>query len=94
MTLNKNWSYELTEKAEREFSKLDKSIQKQITNYFDSIVKTPNPRSKGSSLKGNLRSYWRYRVGDYRILCQFKEDVLIIHVVKIAHRRAVYQKSL
>jgi mRNA interferase RelE/StbE len=93
MTLNKKWSYELTEKAEREFGKLDKPIQKQIIHYFDSIVKTPNPRVKGSALKGTLRSYWRYRVGDYLILCQFKDDILTIHIIKIAHRREVYKRT-
>jgi mRNA interferase RelE/StbE len=90
MTLNKNWSYELTDSAKREFGKLDKPIQKQVTRFFDSIIKTPNPRVKGSALKGNLRQYWRYRVGDYRIVCRMEDAVLVIIVVKVAHRRAVY----
>jgi mRNA interferase RelE/StbE len=90
MALNKNWSIEFTEKADREFQKLDKAIQQQMKRFFASIIKTPNPRVKGSAMKGNLRQYWRYRIGDYRVLCKFTDEVLVIHVVKVAHRRDVY----
>lgn len=90
MSLNKNWSIELTEKCDREFQKLDKSIQQQIKRFFENIIKSPNPRVKGSALKGNLRQYWRYRVGDYRILCRIEDTVLLILLMKVAHRRDVY----
>ena len=94
MVLIKKWYYAFTEKAKRELSKIDKSTQKQILQYFEGVINTPNPRVKGSALKGNLRSYWRYRVGDYRVICRFEETVLTIIVVKVAHRREVYTQEL
>ncbi len=90
MVLNKKWSVEFSEKAEKQLTKLDKVIQKQITDYLKKILILPNPRARGEQMKGNLRSYWRYRVGDYRILCQIKDDIITISVVKVAHRREVY----
>ncbi len=94
MVLNKNWSIAFTEKADRELGKLDKPVQIQIKNFLESIIKTPNPRVKGSQLKGTLRQFWRYRVGNYRLICTFKDEVLIIHVLKVAHRREVYKTSI
>ena len=94
MTSVKTWSLIFSKKADRQFSTLPKSTQKQILQYFEGVINTPNPRVKGSALKGNLRSYWRYRVGDYRVVCRFEDAVLTIIVVKVAHRREVYTKEI
>ena len=55
------------------------------------IKPTDNPRGIGKALKGNLSGYWRYRVGDYRIICQIQEAELIILVIELGHRKGVYR---
>ena len=51
----------------------------------------PNPRVRGEQLKGNLAEFWKYRVGDYRLVCRISDDEFLILVVKIGHRRKVYK---
>lgn len=72
-------------------SKLDKPIQKRIFDYMDEVARLDNPRSRGKGLVGDLRGLWRYRVGDYRILCHIQDDKLVIGVVEIGHRKEVYE---
>ncbi|MEY0834529.1 type II toxin-antitoxin system RelE/ParE family toxin, partial [Providencia alcalifaciens] len=51
------------------------------------------PRQSGKSLKGELGEFWRYRVGDYRILCEIRDDELVILATTIGHRKEIYDKS-
>ena len=77
--------------ASKQFSRLDKSIQSRIKKYMSEITLLENPRSRGKALTSNLSGLWRYRVGDYRILCRIHDDKLIITVIEIAHRSTIYQ---
>lgn len=77
--------------ASKQFSRLDKSIQNRIKKYMSEIALLENPRSRGKALTSNLSGLWRYRVGDYRILCRIHDDKLIITVIEIGHRSTVYQ---
>ncbi len=77
--------------ASKQFSRLDKSIQNRIKKYMSEITLLENPRSRGKALTSNLSGLWRYRVGDYRILCRIHDDKLIITVIEIGHRSTVYQ---
>lgn len=79
-----------TDKAEKQFLKLDKPIQQQIQKFIMRLKDLENPRSCGKSLVGNLIGFWRYRVGDYRLLCRIVDQELIISVVEIGHRREIY----
>lgn len=79
-----------TQKAEKQFSKLDKSIQNKILNYMDEVAFLDNPRSRGKNLVGSLHGFWRYRVENYRILCKILDKQLIITVVQIGHRKEIY----
>ena len=81
-----------TDNAEKQFLKLDKPIQKQIQKFILKLQNLENPRERGKSLVGNLIGFWRYRVGDYRILCRIIDQVLIISVVEIGHRKEIYDK--
>lgn len=78
--------------AERQLSKLDRPVQNRIKTYLQNIAELKTPTSKGKALQGNFAKYWRYRVGDYRLICQIKNSELIIVVVKIGHRREVYKR--
>ncbi len=77
--------------AFKQLSKLDRSAQRQIKKYMDDIEKLENPRSKGRALKGNLSEFWRYRTGDYRIICNIQDEKILITILTIAHRREVYR---
>lgn len=81
-----------TEKSEKQFLKLDKPIQKQIQKFILKLQILENPRERGKALVGNLVGFWRYRVGDYRLLCRIIDDELIITVVEIGHRKEIYDK--
>ena len=83
-------TYTFTNKARKQFLKLDKPVQNRISKYMDEVASLENPRSRGRGLTGNLAGTWRYRVGDYRVFCKIMDDKLIIEVVKVGHRRDVY----
>lgn len=81
---------ELNDGAKKDFAKLDKHIQIQIFKKLKFIESLNNPKDDGKPLAGNLLGLWRYRSGDYRILAQILDDKLIILVVKISHRKNIY----
>lgn len=82
-----------SDKAEKQFMRLDKSVQLQVKKFILKLQELQNPRIREKALVGNLLGFWRYRVGDYRILCKIKDDVLEILVVEIGHRRAIYDDN-
>lgn len=81
----------ITKTAKKSLEKLDITIQKRILDFLLELEILDNPRIKGKSLKGNLKEYWRYRVGDYRILSKIIDDELIILVIDIGHRKDIYE---
>ena len=81
-----------TPKAKKVFLKLDKTIQQQIKKFILKLEAMMDPRTSGKMLVGNLIGLWRYRVGDYRVLCKIKNNELVITVIDVGHRRDVYDK--
>jgi mRNA interferase RelE/StbE len=91
MKIATKWNVIFTKQADKAFAKLDRSIQKEIEKFISQrLLLCEDPRVLGKPLKGNLVEYWRYRVGDYRIVCKIEDDELVILVVRVAHRREVY----
>jgi len=84
------WRVEFTSSALKEFSKIDHVWQKRITAYLREASDLPNPRMRGKALTGNFGGLWRYRIGDYRVVCQLHDDLLVVQVVRVAHRSGVY----
>lgn len=82
---------EFTPKAEKQLVKLDKPIQSQIVDYIDELSALDDPRARGKALVGDLAGLWRYRVGDYRLLCRLEDAVLLILVLEIGHRKDIYK---
>ena len=80
---------EYTETARKQLKKLDKTMQKRILDYMDEVALLENPRSRGKALVENMRGLWRYRVGDYRVICEIQESRIIISVLKIGHRKNI-----
>ena len=87
------WRIELTETAAKQISKLDKGEAKRITAFLRQRLATlTDPRSTGKALTGpQLGSYWRYRVGDYRIICDIQDGKLCVLVIEIGNRREIYR---
>ena len=77
--------------AEKQLAKLDKYIQKRIKKYMDEVAKLEDPRSRGKGLLSNLSGLWRYRIGDFRIICQIKDAQLVVTVVRIGDRKEIYK---
>ncbi|MBL1210005.1 type II toxin-antitoxin system RelE/ParE family toxin [Geminocystis sp. GBBB08] len=78
-------------RIKKELKKLDKVAQKRIIAYLrEEIAIQENPLLFGKGLQGNKQGLWRYRVGDYRVICRILDDELIILVVKVGHRKNVY----
>jgi mRNA interferase RelE/StbE len=85
------WTIEFDKKAEKELKKLNKLTQKNIDKFLIKLSKVKNPRDIGKSLKGKLGRFWRYRVGDYRLICTIEDKTITILVLAIGHRREVYK---
>lgn len=90
--MNLAWKIKFSESAKKDLQKLDKPISKRIIKWLEErILSGVDPRLWGNQLKGNeLGDMWRYRVGDYRILCLIKDNIVTIEVVSIGHRREIY----
>ncbi len=84
------WTIEVDAAAEKQLRKIDRTWQKRIVAYLDEIVALPDPRVRGKALTSSLAGLWRYRVGDFRLICQIQGDVLVVRVITIGHRRDVY----
>lgn len=84
---------EIDDAAKHDLAKLDKQIARRITAFLRECVSVlDDPRSLGVALKGSkLGAFWKYRVGDYRIISSIEDSVLRILVVKIGNRREVYR---
>lgn len=87
------WTIEYTDDAQKTFLKLDRPIREQIIKYLKNLSALQNPRLRGEKLKGNLSEFWKYRVGDYRLICDIQDDKLLVLIVKIGHRREIYKKT-
>lgn len=88
------WKIEFDPGAERELSKLDPPIARRILGFLrDRLATLDDPRSVGEALKGSkLREFWKYRVGDYRIIANIEDNEVRILVVRIGNRRDVYRE--
>lgn len=87
-----SFSIETTTRFDKEFKKLDIYTQKMIKGWITkNLIDTSNPRQHGKALTGNRADQWRYRIGDYRLICHIYDDKLVILALSIGHRREVYK---
>ena len=83
-----------TDAFDRRFKKLDPSVQKTIKRWIEThlLDETRDPRDSGKPLTGNYKGYWRYRIGDYRLLCEICDEELVIVALDVGHRSNIYHK--
>lgn len=88
------WRIDLTATAAKQLGKLDKAEARRITGFLRQRLATlDDPHSMGKALTGpQLGTYWRYRVGDYRIICDIQDGALCILVIEVGNRREVYRR--
>lgn len=87
-----SWIIEYTRTAETQLRKLDKQVSRRILDYLDDKISgLDDPRSRGKSLSGPLGELWRYRIGDYRVICEIQDNIMRVLVVEVGHRKQVYK---
>ncbi|MCM1441561.1 MAG: type II toxin-antitoxin system RelE/ParE family toxin [Roseburia sp.] len=80
-----------SDRAQKQISKLNKSISEMLVRWvYKNLNDCEEPRQRGKGLTANRSGQWRYRVGDYRIIAEIKDDELIILVIEVGHRKSVY----
>jgi mRNA interferase RelE/StbE len=88
------WKVEVVAEAKRELEKLDTQVARRIERFlYERVATLDDPRSIGEALQGSrLGEFWRYRVGDWRIICKIEDAKLTILALRIGHRREIYNR--
>ena len=86
------WKIEIVPNAIKELDKLDQQVAKRILKFLHKrVAPLKDPRSIGDALKGpRFGEYWRYRVGDYRIITKIEDNIMLILVLRVGHRKQIY----
>ncbi len=83
---------ETTARFDREFRKLDRYTQRMLKAWIEkNLVNCDDPRRHGKGLTANRSGEWRYRIGDYRLICEIQDSQLVILALTVGHRRNVYE---
>ena len=86
------WTIEYDEGALQDLKKLDRQVQREILDYMEKrIARADDPRSFGKPLRHSKFGLWRYRLRDFRIICQLQEAKLVVLVVAVGHRSTIYE---
>jgi mRNA interferase RelE/StbE len=85
------WTIEYDAPARKQLRKLDKADAKRIVAALDAIADLKSPQDRGVAMVGNYAGYWRYRIGNYRVIARIEDGRMVIVVVAIGHRREVYR---
>ena len=89
------WQIEYDPGALQDLKKLDRAVQREIIDYMDNRIANPRtPKDFGKPLRGSRFGLWRYRVRDYRIICELQEKRLVVLVVAVGHRSTIYDDQL
>jgi mRNA interferase RelE/StbE len=89
---SRTWRIEITRTAEKQIAKLDRDAQKSIQSFLrERLVPAEDPRRWGKPLHGEKRGLWRYRVGDYRLICDIQDEKITVLVLEVGHRKDVYR---
>ncbi len=86
------WTIDYTETAKGQLRKLDQQMARRIVDFMDERIAGPgNPRNTGKALTGPLGGFWRYRVGDCRVICDIQDGALRVLVVQVGNRSEIYR---
>ena len=87
------WTIEYATAARAQLDRLDRQVAQRIIDYLERAVTEPeNPRVRAEMLRGRrFGGLWHYQVGDYRVICDIRDETLVVVVVKVGHRSQVYR---
>ena len=89
---DKNWRIEISRTAEKQIQKLNRAAQESIVRFLrERMNRADNPRRWGKPLHGDKGGLWRYRVGDYRLICDIQDERITVLVLRVGHRKDVYR---
>ena len=89
------WLIEFLPEAAKELKKLDRAVAARIVRTLEErIAPLDDPRTIGSALVGDHAGYWRWRIGDYRVVARIEDERITVLVVRVAHRREVYRQAV
>jgi mRNA interferase RelE/StbE len=86
------WRIELSDTGEKQLRHLGTTEARRVVAFLRERIQPNDPRALGKPLAGTSRGLWRYRVGDYRLVCEVQDERLVVLVVMIGHRREVYRR--
>jgi mRNA interferase RelE/StbE len=84
------WRLETSHQFDKAARKLDRQVLLRIKTYLDEVCQLDDPRTRGRGLSGELNDYWRYRIGDYRVIVEIRDHALVIVAITLGHRSSVY----
>lgn len=85
------WRLEFSKRADKQLSKMDPGVRRMIVAWLlKNIDGCSDPRAHGKGLTANRSGKWRYRVGDYRVLCEIRDEELAVLAIEVGHRRDIY----
>ena len=88
------WRIEVTETARKQLAKLDHPVRSEIVRYLRERIQTDeDPRRYGAPLRKGLAGRWKYRVGNYRLICQIQDEKVLVLVLMVGHRSKVYDRK-
>ncbi len=89
-SIGKSWRIEITRTAEKQIKKLDRVAQTSILRFLrERIQDADNPRQLGKPLHGDKGGLWRYRIGDYRLICDIQDEKITVLVLRVGHRKDI-----
>jgi len=87
------WTFEFSKSADKALRRLPHPVQARIAAFIrQRLMSLPDPRSIGQALHGEWAGKWRYRVGDYRLICKIEDHKMVILVVELGHRSEIYDR--
>ena len=84
------WRIETSADFDRSLRKLDKTVARRVVDYLEDLLTLEDPRQRGKGLTADLRGYWRYRVGDYRVVAKIEDTRMVIMAVVVGNRSGVF----
>lgn len=85
------WTVSFDPRATKEMEKLDRTIQRRVVTLLRRLQGSDDPRTTGKPLHGERAGFWRYRIGDYRLICYLDDEALVVRVLRVGHRKDVYR---